>query len=257
MKLHKRILAYILTIILILGNIFSTGIVAKADNYNMTLPVGESLYIEEHQWVNDGVSSEDPKVAIAVKDNSHNGQVKITGVGKGTTTIHYSHWTGEHTVTVNVSSVSVTGLALTSSAIDLAVGHKTRVNAIFTPENATNKTLQWTSEDTSKVRVDSETGVIEGVAVTGDEGVRVTATTASGAGKDNQIYSASVTVKVGKPTTTWVKDTTHSFEDGQKYVFLSNDYAFYGRVGELCSDSVQIVGDGTVATVANQLATWT
>lgn len=257
MNLHKRIFAYILAIIMILGNVLSTGIVAEAADDNMELSVGESRYIDDHQWVNDGVTSSNPNVAIAVKDNNYNGQVKITGVAPGTATISYSHWTGNHTVTVEVVSVPVTGLTLSSSSIDLAVGHTTRVLATFTPENATNKKLQWTSADTSKVRVDSETGVIEGVAVTGTAGVLVTATTVSGAGVGDNTYSDSVTVRVGEPTTTWMKDTSHKFVDGQKYVFVSNDYVFYGSEGLLSSDKVQIEGNGVLANVANQLTAWT
>ena len=60
MNLHKRICAYILAIIMILGNVLSTGIVAEAADYNMELSVGESRYIDDHQWVNDGVNSLNP-----------------------------------------------------------------------------------------------------------------------------------------------------------------------------------------------------
>lgn len=255
MKLHKRILAYILTIILILGNIFSTGIVANAAEIYKELWIGQSIYLEDYPWVDDGVTSSDPGIVTAVKDA--NGFAKITGVREGTTTVYFRHWGTSYTLTVKVVSVPVEGISLHPTTIDLAVGHTTKVQALFQPENATNKTLRWTSDDPSKVRVDENTGVIEGVAVTGEQGVRVTATTVSGAGEGNATYSASVTVRVGEPKTTWMKDTSHSFEDGKRYVFLSNDYAFYGRVGELSSDKVQIVEDGTVATVANQLATWT
>ena len=255
MKLHKRILAYILTIILILGNIFSTGIVANAAEIYKELWIGQSIYLEDYPWVDDGVTSSDPGIVTAVKDA--NGFAKITGVREGTTTVYFRHWGTSYTLTVKVVSVPVEGISLHPTTIDLAVGHTTKVQALFQPENATNKTLRWTSDDPSKVRVDENTGVIEGVAVTGEQGVRVTATTVSGAGEGNATYSASVTVRVDEPKTTWMKDTSHSFEDGKRYVFLSNDYAFYGRVGELSSDKVQIVEDGTVATVANQLATWT
>ena len=257
MNLHKKIFAYILAIIMILGNVLSTGIVVEAADYDMELTLGESKYMNDHQWVNDGVTSSNPNVAIAVKDNNYNGQVKITGVAPGTATISYSHWTGNHTVTVKVSSVPVTGLTLSSSSIDLAVGHTTRVLATFTPENATNKKLQWTSADPSKVSVDPDTGVIKGVAVTGTAGVLVTATTVSGAGVGDNTYSDSVTVRVGEPTTTWMKDTSHQFVDGQKYVFVSNDYVFYGSEGLLSSDKVQIEGNGVLANVANQLTAWT
>ena len=256
MNLQKRICAYILAMIMVLGHILSNGLMVKAAAYDMELTVGDSKYMDE-QWVNDGVTSSDPNVAIAVKDNNYNGQVKITGVAPGTATISYSHWTGNHTVTVKVSSVPVTGLTLSSSAIDLAVGHTTRVLATFTPKNATNKTLQWTSADPSKVSVDRDTGVIKGVAVTGTAGVLVTATTVSGAGVGDNTHSASVTVRVGEPKTTWMKDTSHNFVDGQKYVFVSNDYVFYGSEGLLSSDMVQIEGNGVLANVANQLTTWT
>ena len=153
MKKYKRILAYIFAMILILGNVLNTGIVVKAAEFNMELPVGESRYITDYQWVNDGITSSNPTVATAVKDNSNNGQVKITGHAPGTAVISFSHWTGNHTVTVMVSSVAVTGISLSPETINLAVGHRAKAIATFSPSNATNQNLTWTSSDESVASV--------------------------------------------------------------------------------------------------------
>ena len=248
MNLYKRICAYILAIIMILGNVLSTGIVAEAADYNMELSVGESRYITDYQWVNDGIKSSNPEVATAVKDNSNNGQVKITGHAKGTAVIRFSHWTGEHTVTVTVTRVDVKGISLSPETINLAVGHRAKAIATFSPSNATNQNLTWTSSDESVASVDSQTGVIIGVSK-GD--ATITAKTVDGG------HTAKVTVKVDDPTTTWIKDTSHTFVDGNKYVFISNGYQFYNDGGSISAESVQVFADGMIAEVSNQLTAWT
>lgn len=248
MKLYKRILAYIFAMILILSNVLNTGIVVKAAEHTMILLVGESRYITDYQWVNDDITSTNPEFATAVKDNSNNGQVKITGHAQGKAVIRFSHWTGEHTVTVEVFNVEVEGISLSPEIIKLAVGHRAKAIARFSPSNATNQNLTWTSSDESVASVDSQTGVIIGVSK-GD--ATITAKTVDGG------HTAKVTVKVDDPTTTWIKDTSHTFVDGNKYVFISNGYQFYNDSGAISAESVQVSADGMIAEVSNQLTAWT
>lgn len=257
MRKTKKVLAHIFVIIMIVSNVLSTGITVNAATLSKRLYVGETAYVEEYHWVDDGITSSNPSVATATKDVVNNGQVKITGHREGNATISFRQGGSEHTINVTVYSVPVTGISFGLDTIDLAIGHTTKALVKFQPFNATNKTLAWSSADTSKVKVDPNTGVLEGIAATGDDGVVVTATTVSGAGNDNQIYRAEIKVRVGEPQTSWKKDTTHAFEDGKRYVFLSEGYAFYGLDGVMNADYVEVAGDGILANVKNQLTIWT
>ena len=73
------------------------------------------------------------------------------------------------------NSVSVTDVTLNKQAITLAVGDEVTLVATVIPENATNKTIAWTSSDTAVATVDN--GVIKALAV---GAVTVTVTTEDG-----------------------------------------------------------------------------
>lgn len=249
MKKWKRIFAFLLTIILVFGNIQGLCYTAYAEDvYDVILDVGSIHYIESYSWVNDGVSSSNPSVATAVKDNSHSGQVKITALSVGDTVVSFSHWSGTYNYKVHVSEVSVTGVSLSPDTITLAVGHRTKAIVTFTPENATNRNITWDSSDPSVATVDSTTGVITGMK---NGTTTITAITQDGGKKD------SVTVKVSNAETTWVKDTSHNFIDGEKYVFVYDGYLFYEDNGAMSADAVTLSEDRIVAEVKNQLSAWT
>ncbi len=164
MKMWKRILAFILTIIIVSGNMHGfCDVVHAADAYDIVLGVGDVYYIEQYSWINDGVSSSNPQVATAEKDNNHSGQVKITAHAGGDTLISFSHWSGTYAYTVHVSEVAVQGISINQTTMDLGVGHRIKAIVTFHPANATNKALTWSSADTEKVRVNENTGVCSGI----------------------------------------------------------------------------------------------
>lgn len=93
--------------------------------------------------------------------------------------------------------VSVTGVSVSPTNMTLEVGKTSTITATVSPDNATNKNVNWTSSNTSVATVSD--GVVTAVA---EGNATITATTVSGG------YTASCTVKVvGKyPEGTFVND---------------------------------------------------
>lgn len=114
----------------------------------------------------------------------------ITGISPGTTTITAKTSNGltatvTVTVTVNSSIVKPTGITIANPTLTLTEGESGTLTATVLPANATNKTVQWTSDKTSVATVNSTgkvTAVSEGIAV-------ITAETFNG-------YKATATVVV-------------------------------------------------------------
>lgn len=110
--------------------------------------------------------------AVIASVNPSTGEV--TGVSPGFATIRASY--NEKIfdeISVNVNAISAEAVAVHPDALELGVGEKKRLNAVFTPSNATDKPV-WTSDELQVVTVDSETGVVTAKSV-GTATVRVQA----------------------------------------------------------------------------------
>ena len=130
-------------------------------------------------------TSSDSNVATVV-----NG--KVTGVKAGTATITAKTSNGKTakcTVTVTESTVVVTGISLNKTSISIVNGSSETLTATITPSNATDKTVTWTSSDSSIATVvnGKVTGVKAGSAT-------ITAKTSNG-------KTAKCTVTVTAKTT--------------------------------------------------------
>ena len=92
--------------------------------------------------------------------------------------------------------VKITSISLSSSAQTIGIGgtnQNYQQSVTYTPSNATNKSVTWSSGNTSIAAVDPSTGIVTGVA---GGSATITATAADGSGK-----TASYTVYVvGTPT---------------------------------------------------------
>ena len=91
------------------------------------------------------------------------------------------------TLTFKVNPVPVSGLTLNQNTLALFAGDSATLTAAVTPDNATNKTLTWTSSNTAVATVDQSgkvTAVAPGTAA-------ITVTTNDGSGK---VASCPVTV---------------------------------------------------------------
>lgn len=78
---------------------------------------------------------------------------------------------------ITAQTVAVTGVTVTPATASVAVGATVSIAASVAPSDATDKTVTWSSSDTSKATV-SQAGVVTGVAV---GSATITATTTSGA----------------------------------------------------------------------------
>ena len=115
--------------------------------------------------------SSDPSVAKVDKNG------KVTALKNGTATITCKSANGKTAkCTVTVRKISVSDIQLDKRSVLVDVGASFNIIATITPGNATNKTVKWTTSDSSVAKV-SSSGKVTAVAV----GVcQITATTADG-----------------------------------------------------------------------------
>ena len=100
--------------------------------------------------------------AVATVDSATG---KVTGVAPGFARIRASYSDKVYDeINVNVNAIAATSVKVDPSSVDLSVGKKERLTAVFTPSNATDKPV-WTSENLEVATVDSETGVVTAVSL--------------------------------------------------------------------------------------------
>ena len=137
-------------------------------------------------------SSDDPSVATVV-----NGVVTaVSSTNGATTTIRakaHSDNSIEATCTVTVVYTPVTGVTLDESSKMLPLGASFTLTATVAPGNATQKAVNWSSDDPSVATVDANGVVTASGSNTGT--ATITATTVDGG------YTATCTVQVYKPVT--------------------------------------------------------
>lgn len=115
-------------------------------------------------------SSSDTKV-VKVSD----GKVTAVGPGDATITVKVGEKSATCSITVTAKKVEVKGISI-SESLTLKQGDSVTLSVKFTPENATDQTIKWTTEDKKKATVD-ENGKVTAVAA---GTVKITATSANG-----------------------------------------------------------------------------
>ena len=117
-----------------------------------------------------------------------NGVITGVGVGSATITAKTSNdltKTVSVTVTRNPNIVAATGISVSPQTLTLTEGDSSTITATVTPSNATNKTVTWSSSDSSVATVDSN-GNVKAVK---EGSATITAQTSNG-------YKATATVTV-------------------------------------------------------------
>ncbi len=163
------------------------------DMVSMTLEEGDSSTIaaevapstatnKELEW-----TSSDTSVATVDEDG------KVTAIKAGKTTITATAKDGsgvkaECAVTVEKKVVKATKVTISKTVLSLKEGEKATLTAVVTPDNATSKSVNWTSSDKSVATVDASGNITAIKAGT----VTITATAADGSGKS---ASCKITVK--------------------------------------------------------------
>ncbi len=139
-------------------------IVAESEIIN--IDPGQSVTLEVKCYPEDAdltsVTWSTDYAAVATVDATTG---KVTGVTPGFAKIRASYSDKVYDeINVNVNAIAATSVKVDPSSVDLSVGEKKRLTAVFTPSNATDKPV-WTSENLEVATVDSETGVVTAVSL--------------------------------------------------------------------------------------------
>ncbi len=149
----------------------------------------------------------------------------VTGVAQGSATITATAKDKDNnditdSVTVTVSPIAVTGVSLDSNSAVVKAGKTVTLVATISPTNATNKSVTWTSSDTSVAIVSA--GVVTGVAagtatitvktVDGNKTATCTVTVTNNAGLDENSISYT-----DLPTAYSTSNTVYTAASGIKF----------------------------------------
>ena len=153
-----------------------SGISLDKDTLNLT--VGDTLRLTATVMPENA----DDKTVVWTNDKPEvvrvNDEGMITAVAAGEAVVTATTANGKTAtcmVTVKPATVEVSGISLDKKTVDLTVGDTLQLTATVMPEDADDKTVEWTSDKPEVVRVND--GLVEAVAA--GEAV-VTATTANG-----------------------------------------------------------------------------
>ena len=188
--------------------------------------------------VGDGFSHEGMTVT-ATYDNNTSEDVTadatfegydMSTAGTQTVTVSYTKADVTKTATyeITVNAVAVTGITLDKEAIQLKVGKTTKLTATVEPDNATDKTVVWSSDGETVATV-SEDGTVTAVA----EG---TATITAGTPDGAQTATCTVTVIAATAATEYYEKVTSAPEDWSgEYLIVYEDgsVAFDGSLSTL------------------------
>ncbi len=195
MKMEKnKMIALIIALIVIIAAIAAAVVLTSGnggdkdvkvtgvslDKSSMSLEKGVSgtikVTVAPSNATNKNVTWTSSNSSVATVDSSG----KVTAVAPGTATITATTADGNYkancAVTVTDSSaVKVTGITLSQNTLSLEKGKTGTISATVAPSNATNKTINWSSDNTSVATVSN--GVVTAV---GAGTAKITAASADG-----------------------------------------------------------------------------
>ena len=135
-------------------NVPVTGI--RLDKTELTLLKGESskltATVSPEDATDPTVKWKSSDLSIATVDNY--GNVKAVAAGKTTVTVSSADGRFTATCTVNVN-VNVSSLILSDTSITLKKGDSKKLSVSISPDDATNKSVTWSSGDTNIAIVDN------------------------------------------------------------------------------------------------------
>ncbi len=157
----------------------------------------------------------------------------IGGAGTG------SAYTSDQYVLIGLcppsQEIPVTDITLSQTFASINEGNTLTLSATVLPANATNKSVNWSSSDTSVATVSSD-GLVTAIKA---GGVTITATAADGSGKKS---SCILTIKAEVPSTT----VTIKFTSGSISVYDSNELSDIQMSKGSVSDKIIVnLGSGT------------
>ena len=167
-----------------------------AKSYTITqgdpLPTFECTYSGFKNGETSNVLTKQPTISCSATSSSDPGEYDITVKGASAQNYSFNYIKGKLTI---LQRVSATGISLSQTSLNLtASGQKVTLTATVTPDNATNKSVTWTSSNTAVATV-SNSGVVTAVA---NGTAVITAMTADGT---NLSAQCNVTVNIPVPAT--------------------------------------------------------
>ena len=202
-----------------------TGITLSGD-YPTTFNVGDDF---SHEGMTVTATYDDNTSEDVTADATFEGYDRNTA-GTQTVTVSYTKADVTKTATyeITVNAVAVTGITLDKETVQLKVGKTTKLTATVEPDNATDKTVVWSSGDETVATV-SEDGTVTAVA----EG---TATITAGTPDGSQTATCTVTVVAATAATEYYEKVTTAPEDWSgEYLIVYEDgnNAFNGALETL------------------------
>lgn len=233
------------------------SLLTNGEKFQVSVQGGSLLQNGEIFFTTSASSGETLEINVLVPDGyrfSHwqvlGGSVRIENETSAVTTFVMPEFDVEIHAVLE-AAIPVTGVALSAEDITLTeVGETATLTAIITPEDTTNKTVTWTSNDPSVATV-SDTGVVTAVA---NGTTTITVTTEDGG------FTAHCTVEVKVPiayTVTYnVNDgsggvTTDTVTEGEEYTIAAapvrEGYTFTGW-------NTKADGTGTIYAAGSSLS---
>ena len=196
---------------------------------------------------NKNVSWSSSATSVATVDNAG----KVTAVKAGSATITVTTADGNNTatcsVTVTSKAVSVTGVSLDKETLEITEGETAQLKATISPDDATNKEVEWSTSDSKIATVDS-TGKITAVAPG-----EATITVKTKDGGKTATCKVAVNANVIEATGIAVEPATQEIKEGQT-LNLTVKFLPEGAVSKPVSwrstnDEVATVSGGTVTAI--------
>ncbi|MDO4162917.1 MAG: DUF4979 domain-containing protein [Bacteroides sp.] len=159
-------------------------------------------------------------------------------------------------IEVDNELIPATSVTIDTEAYQVYAGETLQLSATILPEDATYRTLQWTSSDTSIATVDNS-GLVTGVVNDDIEAsVTITATSLDGA----QVYASKeiVVMQIVEPEDITI-DQTYSVDNGYYCAIADKTLSLsYTTVPALCTNSLieWTSSDETIATVSGGVVTF-
>lgn len=158
----------------------ATKVEILAESETIAIDPGQTMTLEAKCYPEDAdltdVTWSTDYAAVASVDATTG---KVTGVVPGFARIRASYSDKVYDeITVKVNAVAAQAVQVDPSSVEIGVGEKKHLKAVFTPSNATDMPV-WTSGNLAVATVDSETGVVTAKSI-GTATIKVQAGSVSG-----------------------------------------------------------------------------
>ena len=124
----------------------------KLSTTSTTISVGESTTltatIAPENATDKTITWSSSNTSVATVTNG-----RVTAISVGTATITAQAGSAKAVCTVTVNPIDVASVTLSQTSVEIFIGEETDLTATVTPENATNKTVIWSSSNTSVATV--------------------------------------------------------------------------------------------------------